>query len=138
MGTNPPPPDLSPSILVWDYLPYARIFPRAAAIVHQGGIGTTAQALRAGRPTLVVPFAHDQFDNAARVTRLGCGRTLPRRRYFSDTVSRELSALLDDPRAAQVAAALGERVRSEQGVTAACDALERALHAGSPGQLPMS
>ena len=138
MGTNPPPPDLSPSILVWDYLPYARIFPRAAAIVHQGGIGTTAQALRAGRPTLVVPCAHDQFDNAARVTRLGCGRTLPRRRYFSDTVSRELSALLDDPRAAQVAAALGERVRSEQGVTAACDALERALHAGSPGQLPMS
>jgi spore coat polysaccharide biosynthesis predicted glycosyltransferase SpsG len=45
--------------------------PRASVVVHQGGIGTTAEALRSGRPMLVVPFAHDQYDNAERVRRLG-------------------------------------------------------------------
>jgi UDP:flavonoid glycosyltransferase YjiC (YdhE family) len=68
LGRNPAPPHLPSTILPWNYLPYARIFPSAAAIVHQGGVGTTAQALRAGRPMLVMPFAHDQFDNARRVT----------------------------------------------------------------------
>src|SRR5262249_35745081 len=59
------------SILVVDYAPHAPLFRRARAIVHHGGIGTTAQALRAGRPMLVVPHAHDQQDNARRVARLG-------------------------------------------------------------------
>ncbi len=47
------------------------LVPRLAALVHHGGIGTTAQAMRAGVPQLITPFAHDQFDNAARVERLG-------------------------------------------------------------------
>jgi UDP:flavonoid glycosyltransferase YjiC (YdhE family) len=127
LGKNPPPPDLPPSILAWDYLPYATIFPRAAAVVHQGGVGTTAQALRAGRPMVVVPFAHDQFDNAARVTRLGVGRTLARSRYTAKRIARELSTLLGNARAAPLAAEIGSRVRAERGVAAACDALERAL-----------
>ena len=63
------------------YAGHAQLFPRAAAVVHQGGVGTTAQALRAGVPMLVVPFAHDQPDNAARVRRLGVARVLSRRAY---------------------------------------------------------
>ena len=127
LGPNPPPPDLPPSVLAWDYLPYGRIFPHAAAVVHQGGIGTTGQALRAGRPMLVVPFAHDQFDNAARVVRLGAARTLARHRYGAASAASALAALLDSPQPAELAAALGARLRPEAGVAAACAALERVL-----------
>ncbi len=130
LGSNPPPPGCPPTVLAWDYLPYAQIFPLAAAIIHQGGVGTTAQALRAGRPMLVVPFAHDQPDNAARVTRLGAARTLPRHRYTAPRVARELAALLADPAAAARSARLGERIRAETGTAAACDALEALLRSG--------
>ena len=129
LGPNSAPPDLPPTILAWDYLPYAQIFPHAAAIVHQGGIGTTAQALRAGRPMVIVPFAHDQFDNAARLTRLGSARTLSRARYNATSAAQTLAALLDDPRSAQLATTFATRLRTESGTTEACDALERALTA---------
>lgn len=127
LGKNPAPPDLPPGVLAWDYLPYAKIFPRAAAVVHQGGVGTTAQALRAGRPMVVVPFAHDQFDNAARVTRLGAARTLSRSAYTGETAARALGALLAQPEVAECAATLGARVRAERGPAAAADAIEGAL-----------
>ena len=61
--------------------PFSQLFPRAAAVVHAGGIGTTGLAMRAGRPMLVVPFAHDQPDNAERLRRLGVARTIPGPRY---------------------------------------------------------
>ncbi len=125
LGQNAPPPDLPPSILPWDYLPYARIFPHAAAVVHQGGVGTTAQVLRAGRPMLVVPFAHDQFDNAARVARLGVARLVQRERYRPDSAATALAALLSDPAVATRAADLGERVRAERGLDRACEEIEQ-------------
>ena len=59
------------------YAPFARLLPRARALVHHGGIGSSAQALRAGIPQLVVPSAYDQFDNAMRLERLGVGLSLP-------------------------------------------------------------
>ena len=105
------------------------IFPRAAAIVHQGGVGTTGQALRAGRPTLVVPFAHDQPDNTLRVTRLRVGRTLLRARYNSRRAVAELRRLLEDPSYAQNAVRVSRQVQAEDGVSAACDALESLLAA---------
>jgi rhamnosyltransferase subunit B len=127
LGKNPPPPDLPPSILAWDYLPYAQIFPRATAVVHQGGVGTTAQALRAGRPMLVMPFAFDQPDNAARVTRLGVARTIARSRYSPDRAARELRPLLTESRYAAAATVIAARVCAERGTETACDALERQL-----------
>jgi rhamnosyltransferase subunit B len=63
----------SAKMMVVASAPYHELFPRSRMIVHSGGIGTTAQALRSGRPQVVVPFAFDQFDNAERVARLGCG-----------------------------------------------------------------
>ena len=60
--------------------PYHELFPRVRVVVHSGGIGTTAQALRSGRPQVVVPFAFDQFDNAERIARLGCGVELSKRK----------------------------------------------------------
>ena len=58
------------------YAPFSALLPRLSALVHHGGIGTSAQALAAGIPQLVVPFAYDQFDNAARLRRLGVAVTL--------------------------------------------------------------
>jgi UDP:flavonoid glycosyltransferase YjiC (YdhE family) len=132
MGHNPPPPDLPPEILAVDYAPFSELFPRAAAIVHQGGIGTCGQGLRAGRPTLVMPFSHDQPDNAARLRRLGTSRTIRRGRYTAARAARELRALLEDPRYAHRAEEAGGIVRAEDGAKAACDAIERTLATGRP------
>jgi UDP:flavonoid glycosyltransferase YjiC (YdhE family) len=120
-------PALPANVMAFDYVPFAQLFPRAAAIVHHGGIGTTGLALRAGRPMLVVPFAWDQPDNAARAARLSVARVLFPARYTPARVAAELRRLLDEPAYAQRAAVVGEKVREENGVGAACDALENLL-----------
>lgn len=112
-------------IFVTSYAPFAELFPRAAAVVHQGGIGTTAQALRAGCPALIVPFAHDQPDNAARVVRLGAGRTVPRWRYTADNAALELGVLLGTGSYTAAAEGIAEVIQSEDGVGAAADAILR-------------
>ena len=127
------PASLPEGVIAVEYAPFAALFPRAAAVVHQGGVGTTGQAMRAGRPMLVMPFAHDQPDNAERVRRLGIARTIPRHRYGAAAAARELGTLLDDPGYSERAASVGERVRREDGVASACDALE-ALIGASPGR----
>lgn len=117
----------TPNIFVTDYAPFAELLPHASAVVHQGGIGTTAQTLRAGKPALVVPFAHDQPDNAARVVRLGAGRSVSRRRYTVDTAELELGALLGDPSYAAVPLQIADAIASDNSVAAAADAVEAAL-----------
>jgi rhamnosyltransferase subunit B len=109
-----------------DYAPYAELFPRAAAVVHHGGIGTTGLAMHSGRPMLVVPRAWDQPDNAARVARLGIARVLPPRRYTASRAASELRHLLGDAYQER-ASVVRERLRGEDGVRAACDALEAQL-----------
>ncbi|MEO0947414.1 MAG: glycosyltransferase [Cyanobacteria bacterium J06641_5] len=129
IGKNTPPETLSENAIAVNYAPYSQIFPRAREIVHQGGIGTTAQALRAGRPTLVVPYSHDQPDNAARVERLGTSRTIPRQKYAAKLVAKRLREILDNPRYTAKATAIASRLRAEDGVKAACDAIEQRLQA---------
>jgi UDP:flavonoid glycosyltransferase YjiC (YdhE family) len=114
-------------LLAVEYAPHARLFPRAAAIVHQGGIGTTARALASGRPMLVVPYSHDQPDNAARCERLGVARTLARDRYRADRAAAALAALLADGALARRAAEAGAAIAVERGAATAADALEGAL-----------
>ncbi len=121
--TEKPPRVESDSIYVTDYAPYSELLPRAAATVHQGGIGTVAQALKAGRPTIVVPWAHDQPDNAARCRRLGLARTVRRDNYKWEVVARELDRLLGDARYASRAREMADRLAEEDGVSAACSAL---------------
>ena len=114
-------------VLAVDYVPHAAIFPRAIAIVHQGGIGTTAEAMRSGRPMVVVPFAHDQPDNARRVERLGISRTIPRQQYTVRRAVSNLRRVLEDPIYARRAADVGRRIRTEDGVGTACAALEQVI-----------
>jgi UDP:flavonoid glycosyltransferase YjiC (YdhE family) len=118
---------LADDLFVTGFAPYASVFPLAAAIVHQGGIGTTAEALRAGKPTIVVPFAHDQPDNARRLARLGVSRTVPRGHYDADRAARELRRVLGDRECGARAAQVAAHVRVEDGVARACDALEATL-----------
>ena len=121
------PQPLPRDVIAAAYAPYAQIFPRASVVVHQGGIGTTGQALRAGKPMLVMPFGGDQYDNGARVARLGAGRTIGRKKYATEHVVRELKELFGDPSYGVRAAELGRRVRAEDGVSVACDAIEEQL-----------
>jgi UDP:flavonoid glycosyltransferase YjiC (YdhE family) len=120
---------LPPGVAAFPYAPYSEIFPRAAAVVHQGGVGTTGQTLRAGVPALFVPFAHDQPDNAARVARLGMARFIARKHYNAETAERELRELLNNPAYAQKAAAAGQKIRAERGHLTACDEIEKVLNA---------
>jgi UDP:flavonoid glycosyltransferase YjiC (YdhE family) len=111
------------TVKVFDYLPYSAVFPRAAAVVHSGGVGTLAQALAAGRPQLIVPLAFDQPDNARRAAALGVARTVPFREADGDRMARELSLLFGSRDCVTRAHAVGEAVRVEDGAAAACDAL---------------
>lgn len=111
-----------------DYASHSALFPHAAAIAHHGGVGTTAQALRAGRPMLVVPYAYDQPDNAARLVRLGVARTIERQHCTADRIAAELKLLLFDPNYAAKATEVGHLVQAEDGVGAACDAIEAFLN----------
>lgn len=119
------PRDLPPGVRAFTYAPFSTLLPRAAATVHHGGIGTTAQALRAGRPTVAVPMAHDQFDNAARVFRLGVSRTVDFHRLSIARLSRALREVLDHPAFARRAAELGPVIASEDGGETAAAAVER-------------
>jgi rhamnosyltransferase subunit B len=90
------PAQLPPQVLHVEYAPMRALLPRSAALVHHGGIGTTAEALAAGVPQLVVPYAYDQFDNAERLRRLGCGLSLPDLTAL-DAAQKALHHLLADP-----------------------------------------
>jgi UDP:flavonoid glycosyltransferase YjiC (YdhE family) len=118
------PSELPKGIVALDYAPFSLLFQRAAAIVHHGGIGTIAEAMRRGRPSLIMPCAWDQPDNADRATRLGIARTIARNRYDAHRVADELKLLLEDPTFAQRASQIATKVRQEDGVSAACDAIE--------------
>jgi UDP:flavonoid glycosyltransferase YjiC (YdhE family) len=108
-------------VAVAGYAPHSLVFPHAAAIVHHGGIGTIAQALRAGRRQLVCPMLGDQADNAERLIRLGVARRLDHRRFNPDTAEDALRALLADAAAARRAERCALQVSSENGAQAAAE-----------------
>lgn len=124
---NLPPKPLPKGIIAVNYAPYSELFPRAAAIVHQGGMGTTAQTLLAGTLMLVVPYSHEQPDNAARIVRLGVGRKLNPQQYQGDRVAIELNKLLSQPRYKEKTLEVRNRIKSENGVRQTCNAIEKHL-----------
>jgi UDP:flavonoid glycosyltransferase YjiC (YdhE family) len=125
-SANLPRVPLGADAIAIERAPHAALFPLAAAIVHHGGIGTLGQALRAGKPMLVVPWSHDQPDNARRAQCLGVAAVLSPRRYHADRAARAIEELLLDPAFAARAAEIGAIIRSEDGVGAACEAIEDA------------
>lgn len=129
---NHPVGDLPRGVIAVPYAPHAALFPRASVVVHQGGIGTTGEAMRAGRPMLVVPYSHDQPDHAARLTRLGVSRSLARGRYTTAAAALEIRSLMDDPSYAERAAAIATHVRAETGALTAANLLTGLLERTRP------
>lgn len=117
------PQNLPAGVQAFPYLAYSMVFPRAAAVVHQGGIGTLAQAMRAGRPQLIVPVAFDQPDNAHRAAALGLARVLPFGKATAGRLASELTALLDAPAYARQARAVADALTKVDGAGCAAEAL---------------
>lgn len=110
-------------LLVAAYAPFSELFPRAAVNVHQGGIGTTGQAMAAGRPMLVMPCAHDQPDNGYRCERLGIGLVIGRDQYHASRVAPLLDRLVREPSFAARAGEVAREVHAEPGAAGAAQQL---------------
>lgn len=108
------PPDLPRSIFVTHYAPFSRLLPRAAVMVHHGGIGTTSQCLAAGIPQLVVFMALDQPDNAARVERLGVGLSISRKTLTAERLLPLAKRCLTDERIKTSVARHAELMKKRQ------------------------
>ncbi len=117
----PPLPD---GILPVRYVPLDKLLPRAAAFLHHGGIGSMSQAMLAGIPQVVMPMAHDQFDNARRVERLGVGKSLPATRFTGPRLTKVLQSLLDQPAVTAACRTVSERLQPRNGLSLAADAIE--------------
>jgi len=120
------PTTLPPGVKAFSYIPFSTVLARASATVHHGGIGTTAHAMRAGRPTVIIPFAHDQFDNAARAKRLGVSVTLKRSRLTPYALADALHSIIDESAFSERAVQLGRQLSTEDGALVAATALEDA------------
>ena len=121
---NRPRNELPDSVCIAEYAPYSLLFPRASLIVHQGGVGTTAQCLRAGKPMLIMPYSHDQPDNARRMRRLKVARVIQRRNYTPIRVAKRLRAMLDSEKFFRRAESVKLQLAHEDGTRTACDELE--------------
>ena len=119
--TPNPLPDWAAS---FDYAPFSTVLPRCAAIVHHGGIGTSAQALRAGIPQLISPFSYDQPDNAVRLRDLGVARTVFPKFFFAGVVARRLETLLGSDSIRAACAEAAERMRGSNGLAETADLVE--------------
>lgn len=124
------PAHLPESVLCQPYVPLSALLPRAALLVHHGGIGTTAEALRAGIPQLITPFAWDQFDNGARISALGVGMTIAAQRLRPRKLARTLQTLVTSGAVRTRCKQLAANFRAPYDPTALCRQLELALSAG--------
>lgn len=123
--------ELPADVHVAAYAPHSLIFPRACAVVHHGGIGTTGQALRAGRPQVVTPFLGDQPDNAGRLRRLGVARSVDGETMTANALARELDIVLKQDQYAAQAETLAATVRREDGAGAAARRIAAVIERGA-------
>jgi rhamnosyltransferase subunit B len=127
---NAPPAALPRDVITAPWAPHSLLFPRALVNVHHGGIGTSAQALRAGRPALVIPHAYDQFNNAVRVATLGTGLMLARQRVTAARLEEKLKRCLGDASIAARAEDFSRRLAGEDGASVAAGHLEPLVDSG--------
>jgi UDP:flavonoid glycosyltransferase YjiC (YdhE family) len=121
---NESPSGLDEDRVGFEYAPYSQLFPYASCVVHQAGVGTTAQVMRAASPHLIVPFSHDQPDNAERCERIGVAEIIDRDSYNAETAVKALKKIFSTD--AYKAKALEQKriIDSENGTSMACDAIE--------------
>jgi sterol 3beta-glucosyltransferase len=122
--------DVGDDVCVVRDIPHDWLFPQVSAVVHHGGAGTTGAGLRAGRPSVLLPFFADQPFWGQRVHHLGVGpRPIPQKRLTVEALAAAIHAATTDPFMAERARKLGERIRSEDGVGVAVGLLQRQLDA---------
>jgi rhamnosyltransferase subunit B len=126
------PAMLPPGVICTPYVPFRYLLPRAAALVHHAGIGTTAQGLMAGIPQVVMPMTFSQPDDAARLVRHGVAASLTPRRFRGARLARVLNHLLTSPEVARRCRELAERFAGEAPLEQSCDVLEQLI--GSDGR----
>ena len=122
------PGPLPDTIAHFRYVPLDLLLPRSAAFIHHGGIGSTSQALLAGIPQLLMPLAHDQFDNAARIRKLGMGDWIPVQQFTGPRVSDRLRRLLAASAVAASCRTAAERLASRDGLHRSAIAIEEHVH----------
>jgi UDP:flavonoid glycosyltransferase YjiC (YdhE family) len=125
--------DLPESVFMVDAVPFSWLFPRVAAVIHHGGAGTTAAGLRAGVPSVVIPFFGDQPFWGRRVADLGVGpEPIPRRVLTADRLVQAIQRAVTDRAMRQRAADLGVRIRAEDGIARAVAVVGR-IETGGAG-----
>lgn len=119
---------LPDTILQIDQAPHGWLFPQMAAVVHHGGAGTTAAGLRAGKPSVIIPFFGDQPFWGKRVHELGAGpKPIPQKQLTSDALATALHDAVTDKDMIEVAKKIGEQIRSEEGIANAISFIEEQL-----------
>jgi sterol 3beta-glucosyltransferase len=118
--------DLPDTVFIVDSISHSWLFPRVAAVVHHGGAGTTAAGLRAGVPTIIIPFFGDQPFWGRRVAELGVGTDpIPRKQLTSKRLAAAIHRAVNDRSIIQQAADLGEKIRAEDGITKVVNIIQK-------------
>jgi len=118
--------DLPDTVYMMSSMPHTWLFPRMATVVHHGGAGTTAAGLRAGVPTVIVPFMGDQSYWGHKVHELGVGtQSIPRKKLTADRLAQAITQATSSPALSQKAKTLGEQIRQENGVQHATQIIEQ-------------
>lgn len=125
LGKNPPPKTPSTDILALDYAPLDTVLPHAVAVVHHGGVGSCGETLRAGLPSLIIPFGYDQPDNAERLRRLGVARVIRRHQVSRPALVAGLQNIFARPAMTARARELSRQIDPEAATAASLDAIER-------------
>jgi UDP:flavonoid glycosyltransferase YjiC (YdhE family) len=118
------PTELPQNIQHFAYLPFSKILPRALALVHHGGIGTTAQAIAAGIPQVIRPMAHDQPDTAARVEKLGVGISLSPKNFHAASLAENLTILITSQATLDRCKSYAERINPDQSLRETCTIIQ--------------
>lgn len=101
-------------IFVSDYISYSQIMPKCGLIIHQGGVGTTAQGIRSGNPMIIIPHCNDQYDNADRVRKLGVSQTIPYKKLNAKRLHQLISEVMKSDEMKQKSLALSKQIQSEK------------------------
>ncbi len=118
--------DVPDNVYMGKSVPHTWLFPRVSAVVHHGGAGTTAAGLRAGVPSIIIPFFGDQPFWGERVTALGVGpKAIPRKKLGAQQLAQAIRSAVSDQGMRQNAAALGKKIQTENGVASAVDIIEK-------------
>jgi rhamnosyltransferase subunit B len=118
------PSELPQGVRHFAYLPFSEVLPRALALVHHGGIGTTAQAIAAGIPQVIRPMAHDQPDTAARVEKLGIGAVLNPNKFTAASLAEKLSSLITSQAVLDRCKFYAAKIHPDQSLAETCTIIE--------------